>query len=182
MLVTCPRLLCCCSRLALPSSTIATRSCVKEGPPACLRLPSASYRSLPWLPALLSIPNTVGPGMAGCLGNGSIPGQGGSLMERLWIREVRRAARRASAPFARQVAFGCGAAAVDLPRVFRTVELCYFMLRAARLGIRCGPHAGSGSLTLSGAVADYRIFQYSGQYRVSLSSGSDKRCGAPARF
>jgi hypothetical protein len=33
-------------------------------------------------------------------------------MERLWIREVRRAARRASAPFARQVAVGCGAAAV----------------------------------------------------------------------
>jgi hypothetical protein len=38
--------------------------------------------------------------------------RGGSLMERLWIREVRRAARRASAPFARQVALGCGAAAV----------------------------------------------------------------------
>jgi hypothetical protein len=33
-------------------------------------------------------------------------------MESLWIREVRRAARRASAPFARQVALGCGAAAV----------------------------------------------------------------------
>jgi hypothetical protein len=33
-------------------------------------------------------------------------------MERLWIREVRRAARRANAPFARQVALGCGAAAV----------------------------------------------------------------------
>jgi hypothetical protein len=33
-------------------------------------------------------------------------------MERLWIREVRRAARRASAPFARQVALDCGAAAV----------------------------------------------------------------------
>ena len=33
-------------------------------------------------------------------------------MERLWIREIRRAARRASAPFARQVALGCGAAAV----------------------------------------------------------------------
>ena len=32
-------------------------------------------------------------------------------MERLWIREVRRAARRASAPFARQIALGCGAAA-----------------------------------------------------------------------
>src|SRR5215207_1489371 len=39
-------------------------------------------------------------------------GRGGSLMERLWTREVRRAARRASAPFARQVALGCGAAAV----------------------------------------------------------------------
>jgi hypothetical protein len=33
-------------------------------------------------------------------------------MERLWIPEVRRAAQRASAPFARQVALGCGAAAV----------------------------------------------------------------------
>jgi hypothetical protein len=33
-------------------------------------------------------------------------------MERLWIPEVRRVARRASAPFARQVALGCGAAAV----------------------------------------------------------------------
>jgi hypothetical protein len=32
-------------------------------------------------------------------------------MERLWIREVRRAARRASAPFAPQIALGCGAAA-----------------------------------------------------------------------
>jgi hypothetical protein len=33
-------------------------------------------------------------------------------MQWLWIREVRRAARRATAPFARQVALGCGAAAV----------------------------------------------------------------------
>jgi hypothetical protein len=33
-------------------------------------------------------------------------------MERLWLREVRRAARRPSAPFARQIALGCGAAAV----------------------------------------------------------------------
>jgi hypothetical protein len=33
-------------------------------------------------------------------------------MERLWIREVRRAARRASAPLARQIASGCAAAAV----------------------------------------------------------------------
>jgi hypothetical protein len=32
-------------------------------------------------------------------------------MERLWIREVRRAARRATAPFARQVHLACGAAA-----------------------------------------------------------------------
>jgi hypothetical protein len=50
--------------------------------------------------------------VAGCVGNGSMAGRGGSLMERLWIREVRRAARRASAPFARQVALGCAAAAV----------------------------------------------------------------------
>ena len=33
-------------------------------------------------------------------------------MEQLRIREVRRAARRASAPFARQIALGCAAAAV----------------------------------------------------------------------
>jgi hypothetical protein len=33
-------------------------------------------------------------------------------MEQLWIREVRRAARRAGAPFARQIGLGCGAAAV----------------------------------------------------------------------
>jgi len=33
-------------------------------------------------------------------------------MERLWIREVRRAARRASAPFARLIVLGCAAAAV----------------------------------------------------------------------
>ena len=33
-------------------------------------------------------------------------------MERLWIREFRRAARRPSAPFPRQIALGCGAAAV----------------------------------------------------------------------
>jgi hypothetical protein len=33
-------------------------------------------------------------------------------MERLWIREARRAARRATAPFAWQIALSCGAAAV----------------------------------------------------------------------
>ena len=32
-------------------------------------------------------------------------------MEGLWLREVRRGARRASAPFARQIALGCGATA-----------------------------------------------------------------------
>jgi hypothetical protein len=67
----------------------------------------------PWLArSLLSISNAVRPGVAGCLGNGSMLARGGSLMERLWIREVRRAARRASAPFARQIALGCAAAAV----------------------------------------------------------------------
>src|SRR5215217_3078151 len=67
-----------------------------------------------------------------------------------------------------------------LPRVFRTVELCYFMLRAVRLDIRCGPRAGFGSPMLSEAAADYRRFQYSGQYLVLLCSVSDRRCGAPA--
>jgi hypothetical protein len=52
--------------------------------------------------------------------------------------------------------------------------------RAARLDIQCGPGAGSGSPVLSGAVADYRRFQYSRQYHVSLCSVSDRRCGAPA--
>jgi hypothetical protein len=33
-------------------------------------------------------------------------------MERLWLGEVRRAARHASAPFVRQILWGCGAAAV----------------------------------------------------------------------
>ncbi len=61
--------------------------------------------------SLSSISNAVGLGVAGCLGNGSMAREG-SLMERLWIREVRRAARRASAPFGRQLALGCGAAAV----------------------------------------------------------------------
>jgi hypothetical protein len=33
-------------------------------------------------------------------------------MGQLWIREIRRASRRASAPFARQVVWGCAAAAI----------------------------------------------------------------------
>ena len=75
------------------------------------RKPSSAL--LPWLAgSLLSISNAVRPRVAGCLGNGSVLARGGSLMERLWIREVRRAVRRASAPFAWQIALGCGAAAV----------------------------------------------------------------------
>ena len=69
-----------------------------------------------------------------------------------------------------------------LPRVFRTVELCGFMLRVARLGIRCGPRGGSGSPALSGVAADYRRFQCSGQCLVWLCSVSDRRSGGPARF
>jgi hypothetical protein len=65
-----------------------------------------------WLAkSLLNIFSAVWLGVARCLGNESMSGRGGSLMERLWIREVRRAARRANAPFARQIASGCGAAA-----------------------------------------------------------------------
>jgi hypothetical protein len=56
----------------------------------------------------------------------------------------------------------------DLPRVFRTVDLCYFMLRVARLDNQCGPGAESGSPMLSGVAADYRRFQYSRQYLAWL--------------
>jgi hypothetical protein len=82
--------------------------------------------------------------------------------------------------------FGCDVEAVGValdlvcPAFSGRLNLCYFMLPAARLNIRCGPRAGSGNLTLSGVGVDYRRFQYSGQYRVLLYSGSDKRCGAPA--
>jgi hypothetical protein len=48
------------------------------------------------------------------------------------------------------------------------LSLCYFMLRAAGLDIRCGPRGVFGRLMLSGIVADYRRFQYCGQYLVSL--------------
>jgi hypothetical protein len=58
-------------------------------------------------------------------------------MERLWIREVRRAARRASAPFARQVALGCGAAAVGT--IVASVVPCGGMARSRR---PCGPLLG----------------------------------------
>jgi hypothetical protein len=77
-----------------------------------LKVPANPAPPYMWLASsLLSISNAVRLGVAGCVGNESMSGLGGSLMERLWIREVRRAARRASAPFARQIALGCGAAA-----------------------------------------------------------------------
>ena len=57
-------------------------------------------------------------------------------MERLWIREVRRAARRASAPFARQVALGCGAAAVGTIVASLLPLQCGWRCGASRMG-RC---------------------------------------------
>ena len=81
-------------------------------PEVCGSMHTSSSR-MSWLASsVLGISNAVSPGVAGCLGNGSMSRRGGSLMERLWIREVRRAARRASAPLVLQVALGCGAAAV----------------------------------------------------------------------
>jgi hypothetical protein len=88
--------------LAIPGTDRKTLRTAKFNS-ALLRWPASS---------LLSISDAVRPRVAGCLGNGSMSGRGGSLMERLWIREVRRATRRATAPFTRQVALGCGAAAV----------------------------------------------------------------------
>jgi hypothetical protein len=58
-------------------------------------------------------------------------------MERLWIREVRRAARRASAPFARQVALGCAAAAVGT-----MVASLLPLLWMAQWRKQYGPHCG----------------------------------------
>ena len=65
----------------------------------------------------VSFPDRAWPGADGC------PRAGGADRERLPAADPD----------------GCG---FGLPRVFRTVELCYFMLRAARLGIRCGPRGG----------------------------------------
>jgi len=111
----CPRALCTrlrsqrhCRRLQLSCADVARRL----RPPDRQGLGHVAPAFLLWLASVLSISHAVGPGVAGCLGNGSMLARGGSLMERLWIREVRRAARRASAPFARQVALGCAAAAV----------------------------------------------------------------------
>jgi hypothetical protein len=70
------------------------------------RKPAPRYA---WLASSFEYSNGVRPAVARCVGNGSMLARGGSLMERLWIREVRRAARCASA---RQVALGCGATAV----------------------------------------------------------------------
>jgi hypothetical protein len=57
-------------------------------------------------------------------------------MEWLWIREVRRAARCASAPFARQVALGCGATAVGTIVAFVLPPAVGWGCGAGRLG-RC---------------------------------------------
>jgi hypothetical protein len=65
-------------------------------------------------------------------------------MERLWIREVRRAARRASAPLARQVALGCGAAAVGT-------------MAASLLPLRWGGSAAEAVWAALWAVAGYIV-------------------------
>jgi hypothetical protein len=70
-------------------------------------------------------------------------------MERLWIREVRRAARRASAPFARQVALGCGAAAVG------TVVASVLPLQWDGLPLRWGGAAAQAVWAALWAVAGF---------------------------
>jgi hypothetical protein len=72
-------------------------------------------------------------------------------MERLWIREARRAARRATAPFAWQIALSCGAAAVGtmaatlLPR-----------LSSGAVDKLCGPLCGQWLAMLpSGAGSSF---------------------------
>jgi hypothetical protein len=59
-------------------------------------------------------------------------------MKRLWIREVRRAARRASDPFARQVALGCGAAVVGTMVASPSAPASRWRCGASRMGRRVG--------------------------------------------
>jgi len=86
-------------------------------------------------------------------------------MERLWLREVRRAARRASAPFARQIALGCGAAAVGtmaaslLPlqvdgSVAQAVPLQFPLVPDFGM---CDPARGSASLDNEGIKVESRL-------------------------
>ena len=78
-------------------------------------------------------------------------------MERLWIREVRRAARRASGPFARQVALGCGAAAVG------TVVASLLPLQldgVAAQAVWAAAWAVAGYLTIWNGLLIYHLWRY----------------------
>ena len=69
-----------------------------------------------------------------------------------------------------------------LPRVFRTVELMLFMLRAAGSGTRRGLLAESYSRVLSGDVSYCTGARCTAQCLRLLFSLSGKQCGTPARL
>jgi hypothetical protein len=78
-------------------------------------------------------------------------------MERLWVREVRRAARRASAPFARQVALGCGAAAVG------TIAASLLALQSAGVvahAVWTAAWAAAGYVAIWTALLIYHLWSY----------------------
>jgi hypothetical protein len=78
-------------------------------------------------------------------------------MEQLWIPEVRRAARRASAPFARQVALGCVAAAVG------TMVASLLPLQSAGVvaqAVWAAMWAGAGYVAIWTALFIYHLLRY----------------------
>jgi hypothetical protein len=79
------------------------------------------------------------------------------LMERLWIREVRRAARRASAPFAQRIALGCGAAVIG------TVVASVLPIRLDGLAAQAawaGLWAVAGYVAIWTALFVYNLWRY----------------------
>ena len=78
-------------------------------------------------------------------------------MERLWIREVRRAARRAGAPGARQIVWGCGAAAVG------TLVASLLPLRldgVVAQAVWAALWAGAGYVAIWTGLAIYHLWRY----------------------
>jgi hypothetical protein len=77
-------------------------------------------------------------------------------MERLWIREVRRAARRASAPFTQQVALGCGAAAIGA----MTASLLPLQVDGAAQAVWAALWAVAGYVAMWAGLFSYHLWRY----------------------
>jgi hypothetical protein len=78
-------------------------------------------------------------------------------MERLWIREVRRAAQGASAPYARQIAFGCCAAAIGATAAS---VLPLPLDGAAERAVSAAVYAVAGYLIIWSGLFAYHLWRY----------------------